>query len=233
MVIANDYRIESTSNLQVNAQGEPVFLEVERAHGNVSDGSNQRFIRFEYGLPTGKDIIGFNFDIDDIKGFNMRSELAFSRAFRRFPNQKFPRSRSRPRPGHGLLHHGLAGRLSVFAYGEFYRLEPEYQTNAFISDARGFIDYEHPERYSFEAVDDNDDQDRFADWKRLWQNGDNAFRESPFGTGGQADPQVFLGTTRTRISSRTLTKTTTASRISPSRFCATTSIHLSSSLALT
>ena len=29
--------------------------------------------------------------------------------------------------------------------------------------------------------------------KRLWQNGDFAFGESPFGVGGQADPQVFPG----------------------------------------
>ena len=52
LVLANDYRIETTSNLQTNNQGEPVFLVVERAHGNVSDGSNQRFVRFDYGLPT-------------------------------------------------------------------------------------------------------------------------------------------------------------------------------------
>ena len=50
-----------------------------------------------------------------------------------------------------------------FAYGELYRMEPEYRTNAFITDARGFVDYERPDRYTFEAVDDNDDQDRFPD----------------------------------------------------------------------
>lgn len=193
LVIANDYRIEITSNLQVNGQGEPVFLDVERAHGNVSDGSNQRFIRFEYGLPTGKDIIGLNFDIDDIKGFNLRSEIALSRGFRRFPNQNFQKHELAKDDGLAYYVTASQDAYPFFAYGELYRLEPEYQTNAFISDARGFIDYENPERYSFESVDDNDDQDRFADWKRLWQNGDFAFGESPFGTGGQADPQVFPG----------------------------------------
>ena len=193
LVIANDYRIESTSNLQVNAQGEPVFLEVERAHSNVSDGSNQRFIRFEYGLPTGKDIIGVNLDVDDIKGFNLRSEIALSRAFRRFPNQNFQEHTLAQDDGLAYYLTASQDAYPFFAYGEFYRLEPEYQTNAFITDARGFIDYEHPERHTFEAVDDNDDQDRFPDWKRLWQNGDNAFGQTPFGTGGQADPQVFPG----------------------------------------
>ena len=119
--------------------------------------------------------------------------MALSRAFRRFPNQNYQKHELAK--DDGLAYYVTASKdaYPFFAYGELYRLEPEYQTNAFISDARGFIDYENPTRYSFESVDDNDDQDRFADWKRLWQNGDFAFGESPFGTGGQADPQVFPG----------------------------------------
>ena len=193
LVIANDYRIEATSNLQLNGQGEPVFLPVERAHGNISDGSNQRFVRFEYGLPTGSDLLGLSFDIDDINGFNLRSEIALSRAFRRFSNQNFQKHELAQ--DEGLAYYVTASQDAYpwFAYGEVHRLEPEYSTRSFITDARGFIDYEHTERHTFEMVDDNDDQDRFPDWKRLWQNGDNAFRESPFGTGGQADPQVFPG----------------------------------------
>ncbi len=193
LVIANDYKVDITSNLQVNGQGEPVFLNVERAHGNVSDGSNQRFIRFEYGLPTGKDIIGLSFDVDDVKGFNLRSEIALSRDYRRFPNQNFQEHELARDDGMAYYVTASQDAYPWFAYGELYRMEPEYKTNAFISDARGFVDYELPERYTFETVDDNDDQDRFPDWKRLWQNGDFAFGESPFGTGGQADPQVFPG----------------------------------------
>ncbi len=193
LVIANDYRVEITSNLQVNGQGEPVFLLVERAHGNVSDGSNQRFIRFEYGLPTGKDILGLSFDVDDVKGFNLRSEIALSRDYRRFPNQNFQEHELAKEDGVAYYVTASQDSYPWFAQGELYRMDPEYKTNAFITDARGFIDYGNPERYTFELVDDNDDQDRFPDWKRLWQNGDNAFGETPFGTGGQADPQVFPG----------------------------------------
>ena len=193
LVIANDYKVDITSNLQVNAQGEPVFLTIERAHGNVSDGSNQRFIRFEYGLPTGKDILGLSFDVDDVKGFNLRSEVAISRDYRRFPNQNFQKHLLAKEEGLAYYLTASQDAYPWFAYGEIYRMEPEYQTSSFITDARGFVDYEAPERYTFEMVDDNDDQDRFPDWKRLWQNGDFAFGESPFGVGGQADPQVFPG----------------------------------------
>jgi hypothetical protein len=193
LVIANDYRIDATSNLQVNNSGEPVFLQVKRAHGNVSDGSNQRFIRFNYGLPTGTDIFGFNFDIDDIGGFNLRSEFALSRAHQRFPNQNFQKHTQSQEEGVAYYLTASQDAYPYFAYGEMYRIEPEYTTTGFITDARGFIDYEDPVNHAVELVDDNDDQDRFPDWDRRWQNGDNAFGESPFGQGGLADPQVFPG----------------------------------------
>lgn len=193
MAVANDYRIEVTSNLQVNGQDEPVFLLVERAHGNISDGSNLRFVRFDYGLPTGRDIIGFNFDIDDAGGFNLRSEWAISRAFRRFPNQSFQNHRAAQDDGIAYYVTVSQDAYPYFAYGEIYRIDPEYSTRSFMSDTRGFIDYEDLERYTFEAVDDNDDQDRFPDWQRLWQGGDFVFGTTPFGTGGLPDPQVFPG----------------------------------------
>ncbi|MSR83232.1 MAG: hypothetical protein EXS58_09965 [Candidatus Latescibacteria bacterium] len=192
LVIANDYRIETTSNLQVNQQGEPVFLLVEQAHGNVSDGSNQRFIRFQYGLPTGRDVMGLNFDMDDIKGFKLRSELARSRAFRRFPNQNLAKHELAQDEGLAYYLTASQDEYPWFAYGELYRMEPEYSTTSFIANAIGFIDYENAEVHTFEMVDDNDDQDRFTDWKRAWQSG-NIFRESPFGGNGAVDPQVFPG----------------------------------------
>ena len=193
LVIANDYKIEATSNLQINSQDEPVFLLVERTHGNVSDGSNMSFVRFKYGLPTGKDIVGVNFDVEDWRGFSLRSEWALSRNFRRFPNQNFGDHKLAEDDGVAYYITASKDAYPYFAYGEVYRLEPEYSTRGFITDTRGFIDYEDPVRYSFETVDDNDDQDRFADWKRLWHNGDFLFGTTRFGTGGLPDPQVFPG----------------------------------------
>ncbi len=193
LAIANDYRIEVTSNLQVNGQDEPVFLPVERAHGNISDGSNLRFVRFKYGVPTGRDLIGFNFDIQDALGFNLRSEWVISRAFRRYPNQNIRKNELAQDDGVAYYITASQDAYPYFAYGEIYSIEPEYSTRSFMSDTRGFIDYENLERYTFEAVDDNDDNDRFPDWQRLWQGGDFLFGTTPFGTGGLPDPQVFPG----------------------------------------
>ncbi|MBM3280861.1 MAG: hypothetical protein FJY95_22710, partial [Candidatus Handelsmanbacteria bacterium] len=192
LVIANDYRIETTSNLQVNQQGEPVFLTVAQAHGNVSDGSNQRFIRFQYGLPTGREVMGLSFDVEDIKGFNLRSEMARSTGHRRFPNQNLRKHQRAQQEGLAYYLTASQDAYPWFVHGELYRMEPEYSTSAFITNAIGFVDYENTEVHTFELVDDNDDQDRFTDWKRQWQSG-NIFRESPFGGNGQADPQVFPG----------------------------------------
>ena len=52
MIVANDYLIEVTSNMQLDREDDPVFLPVARADGETKDGSNQRFVRFDYGLPT-------------------------------------------------------------------------------------------------------------------------------------------------------------------------------------
>ena len=49
--MANDYLVEVASNLQTNATLEPAFLPVAQAQGNITDASNQRFIRFQYGIP--------------------------------------------------------------------------------------------------------------------------------------------------------------------------------------
>lgn len=170
LVLANDYKVEITSNLQTNFSGEPVFLLVTRARGNVKDGSNQTFERFMYGLPTGMDIMGTTLEINDLAGFDLRAEYNVNRQFRRFPNQ-------------GLIRHTLAQDRAeafyattsytaypIFLYGEVFTMDPEYTTTAFVSDGRGEIFYDAVENYTFELVDDNDDQDRFPDWNRRAEN---------------------------------------------------------------
>ncbi|MFA6111292.1 MAG: hypothetical protein WDA75_21250, partial [Candidatus Latescibacterota bacterium] len=68
LVLANDYKVDVTSNKQTNFSGTPVYLPVLRAPGNVKDGSNQAYHQFRYGLPTGNRLLGFNLDIQDYKG---------------------------------------------------------------------------------------------------------------------------------------------------------------------
>ncbi|MCK5119040.1 MAG: T9SS type A sorting domain-containing protein [Candidatus Latescibacteria bacterium] len=60
--LANDYRVEQSSNLQIDSSGRLVFLTVSCAEGNVKDGSNQQFVRLQYG-PDG--ITGVEKEEDD------------------------------------------------------------------------------------------------------------------------------------------------------------------------
>ena len=75
LVVANDYRIEVTSNAQTNADNRPVFLPVARARGNIKDWSNRETISFDYGLPTATTIFGCTLDVVDWRGFSFQGEL--------------------------------------------------------------------------------------------------------------------------------------------------------------
>ena len=172
LVLANDYRVEVTSNLQTNTSGEPVFLPVTRAEGNVKDGSNQRFVRFQYGLPTGNEIYGVTLEVTDVDGFSLRAEYDVNRRFRRFPNQNY-RSKDDQAlaTGTSSAFYVTASKLAYpwFAYGEAFSMDYDYATSMVVGSERGSIDYEDVENYAFEFVDDNDDQDRYQDWDRVSQ----------------------------------------------------------------
>ncbi|MDA0711705.1 MAG: hypothetical protein O3B73_16015, partial [bacterium] len=169
LVLANDYRVEVTSNLQTNTIGEPVFLPVTKAAGNVDDGSNQKLIRFTYGLPTGNEIIGFTLQIQDVKGFTVWGEFDINNQWRRFPNVNFERHAA---ANNRAMASYLSARKSAypwFGYGEIFSVDDDYSTTMFILDPTGEIDYDNPERNLYEFVDDNDDQDRWPDWQRANQ----------------------------------------------------------------
>ncbi len=63
LVVANDYRLEVSSDRQ------STFLLLAQATGNVKDNSNQRILAFDYGIPTANQIVGFTFAVDDLAGF--------------------------------------------------------------------------------------------------------------------------------------------------------------------
>jgi len=166
LILANDYKVEVTSNLQTDVAGKPVFLTVARARGNVKDGSNQKFVRFMYGLPTGMDIYGVTVEVEDLMGLDLSAEYQINRKFRRFPNASYIEHRLDTDEARAFYVAASQKVYPWFFYGEFFNIDPEYSTSAFISDERGMIDYSNPVEYSFELVDDNDDQDRFPDWNR-------------------------------------------------------------------
>ena len=168
LVLANDYRVDITSDLQTNVDIQPIFLLVTRAEGNVKDNSNQRNVRFDYGLPTGNDIYGFNIEVQDLMGFDLRGEYNINRQYRRFPNvNEIKHSLSSDKADAFFLNASKAFRR-FYGFGEFFKIDYNYTTSVFIPDAKGFIDYENEENYKFEYVDDNDDQDRWPDWRRAY-----------------------------------------------------------------
>ena len=191
LIMANDYRVDVSSNRQTNRLGGQVFLPVAQADGEVADGSNQRFIRFEYGLPTAHEVIGVDVELMNLAGLDLRAEYAVNRRFRRFPNQNFGVNELGPVKEQAEAAYVTASYANYpwFAYGEAFHMDPDYSTTAFIADSRGVIDYGSETLHLFEMVDDNDDQDRFPDWQRIHQIG---LRGGEIGGAG-ADREVFPG----------------------------------------
>lgn len=167
LVLANDYKVEVTSDVQLNARGEEVYLLVTRAPGNVKDGSNQRFVRFQYGLPTGNEIYGLTFEVNDLKGFNLRAEVDINRRFRRYPNRNYTEHPLAADKSSAFYVTASQVIYPWFLYGEAFGTDEAYSTSMYLcSGASGDIDYESEKGFLFEFVDDNDDQDRFPDWDR-------------------------------------------------------------------
>lgn len=184
LVLANDYKVEVTSNLQTSALGEPVFLLATRAPGNVKDGSNQGYYRFLYGLPTGTQLAGVTLEVEDLAGFNFKGEYVSNSRFRRFPNQTYTIEQALATE-HADAFYATASQFIYpwFAYGEVFSIDPAYSTSMFIPDSKGAVDYANRQTSVYEFVDDNDDQDRYPDWTRRYTGA----------TKYLTDPVVFPG----------------------------------------
>ena len=191
LIMANDYRVEVSSNRQTDRLGRQVFLPVAQAAGEVTDASNQRFIRFEYGLPTAHEVIGVDVEVMNLAGLDLRAEYAVNRRFRRFPNETSAVNELDPVEERAEAAYVTASYQSYpwFAYGEAFDMDPDYSSTAFIADSRGIIDYSSEQLHLFEFVDDNDDQDRFPDWQRSNQMGLSIGEAVGLG----ADQAVFPG----------------------------------------
>lgn len=187
LLLANDYRIDITSNNQTNSNNQPVFLSqgmperTIRAAGNVKDGSNQNFVQIAYGLPTANEIFGFTLDVQNAAGFDLQAEYARNRQHKRFPrfNQFDPTKHTH------AMEHADAWLVNVsrrpyplFFYGEAYSMDPNYSTSSYMVLERGDtgpVDYDSQTLAVYELVDDNDDQDREVDWQRRGQGAADRF----------------------------------------------------------
>jgi len=173
MVVANDYLIEVSSDRQND-----VFLPVAQARGNVKDSSNQRVIVFDYGLPTANQVVGFTLGLTDLAGFDGYAEYDLNRQYRQYPNLGRDR------------HHTTSDRADVwlvnlsrntypwFGFGEAFHVDPDYQTAMSVVNRDGEPKYNQT-LWRYEFVEDNDDQDQYADWQRRGS--------------GQVDLEVFPG----------------------------------------
>ena len=165
LVVANDYLIEVSSDLQSDIFLRQVFIPVFRADGNVKDSSNQRVLAFDYGLPTANQIAGFTFELTDLEGFNGNFELNVNNRWRKFPNPDLEKHRVSKEGTVAWL--GNLSKVShpYFGFGEAFHIGPDYQTSFRTVQETGIVDY--ADRFKiYEFVDDNDDQDRNPDWRR-------------------------------------------------------------------
>jgi hypothetical protein len=172
LVVANDYHIEMGSDRQTNLpERQPVLLTKERASGNVQDGSNLRLLRFDYGLPTANDIIGFNIEVQNVAGFNFYGEWDRSRLFRKYPNRAFDRHRTSSDDADAWMMNISRQSFPWFFFGEAFKIDGDYRTTSFVTSPAGDIDYTDSAISFYEWVEDNDDQDRTPDWQRVNQAG--------------------------------------------------------------
>lgn len=178
LLVANDYRIDVTSNLQTNSNDQPVPLSegiaerTLRAPGNVMDGSNQRFVQITYGLPVANEIFGVTLDVTDLGGFYLAAEFDRNRQHKRYPR----RATSDPTEHTSSIETADAWFVNVykrafphFLYGEAYGMDEDYSTSTYIAGVQndlGEFYYDDEQSYVYEFVDDNDDQDRNPDWLR-------------------------------------------------------------------
>ena len=202
LVLVNDYRIEITSDQQTNFEGQPVFLLMAQAEGNIQDGSNKREVVFNYGLPTANQLLGFTIETQDFLGFDFYTEFDVNHQYRKYPNRRVNTHKA---------YSGLVGTenakawmmnlsKSVFSWSLFvegFYMDPAYNTSPFISDGSGRVDYEDGTRSIYDFVDDNDDQDKKPDQKRRYQDPRTGeeFRVARTGRSaeGFADEAVFPG----------------------------------------
>ncbi|MBT7550308.1 MAG: hypothetical protein HN611_16685 [Gemmatimonadetes bacterium] len=178
MVLSNDYRVEMTSDLQTNINGQPIFLPVTRAEGNVRDNTNQRVVRFDYGLPSANQIASVDLVVEDVWGMEVRGEFARNTQFQRYPNiniQKLSNLKKGEVTADAWFFNATRRSGRWFSYGEAFSMDHDYATRGYITDQNDFVDYENQRQNWFEYIDDNDDNDQLVDWPRFGGGGgDNA-----------------------------------------------------------
>ncbi|MEE3258312.1 MAG: hypothetical protein VX293_03795 [Candidatus Latescibacterota bacterium] len=201
LVVANDYRVEVASDRQVNNVGQPQFLIVSRAQGNIRNRLNQREVVFDYGLPTANQVLGVTAELRDFHGFDFYGEFNLNNQYRKFPSINAKKREAITGIVGDERAVGWMANLSKRSgpwrfFAEAYGMDENYSTSVRPVNPRGTVDYS-PEATNrdYDFVDDNDDNDRHPDQLRFNQGSlipipGQQFRVRPEGIG---DPAVFPG----------------------------------------
>ncbi|MBM3280609.1 MAG: hypothetical protein FJY95_21405 [Candidatus Handelsmanbacteria bacterium] len=170
--LADDYRVEMSSNLQTDGQSRPpspVFLTFRRAAGNVRDRSNGTVLQLDYALPTGNELIGANWDLVDWAGLSVQGELVLNRRYGQYP------SPDAPDPHQAVTRASAAYALAAYRrlpwswYLEMHSIDDAYATNYWLTQSNGQIKYRDLVPQFYEFVEDDDDHNALPDWERPFQ----------------------------------------------------------------
>ncbi len=204
LVLANDYRVEVSSDRQTNRSSQPQFIIMERASGNIKNELNQREVVIDYGLPSASQIFGISGELRDFHGFDFYGEFNISNQYRQYPAI----TRKKHESFSGIVGDETAvgwmfnlarktGPWLLFLEG--FGMDETYATSVLPVDGRGGADYS-PEATNllYDFVDDNDDHDRHPDQLRIFQGSlippqTTSLNNFTVTSGGVADPAVFPG----------------------------------------
>ena len=201
LVLANDYRVEMSSDRQTNPFGVPQFLPVTRAEGNIKNETNSRQVVFDYGLPTANLLYGLSAEWRNMRGFDFYGEVNINSNYRKYPNRQKKHHRAIAGIAGDKRSLGWLANLSWQSYPwsaflEGFGMDDSYSTSVRPVPPSGVANYA-PEATEvlYDFVEDNDDQDRQPDQKRANQGslvppqvGDFDIDQT-----GVADPEVFPG----------------------------------------
>ena len=178
--VADDYRIETASNLQtdgVSGSSNPVFLTQARAAGNVQDRSNTGLRTLSYGLPVASEIYGFNWNMPDWHGLSAQGEMAVNRRLQRYPNPSLKRHHQTAKTA-AASYGQFAYRRYPFALSvELFSMDDDYSTSYWLTTPSGSLIYDADIPQVYELVDDDDDLNAIPEWLRPYQpsNGEIAW----------------------------------------------------------
>lgn len=201
MLLANDYRVEMSSDRQTNRFGVPQFRLVERADGNIKNQVNGSEVVFDYNLPTANLIYGLSAELRNVAGFDFYGEFNVNTQYGKYPAVG---KGEHPAIAGTAEDESAIGWLANLAWSggpwsaslEGFGMDDAYTTSVQPVNATGILDYS-PESTNllYDFVDDNDDDDRHPDQKRFNQGSlvPQELGDFVLDRAGVADPEVFPG----------------------------------------